>query len=115
VLDGNEPSRWELIPDRPGGAEPISAIGVIQHDGGGLRERVLCAEASHCGRAYHDAPPRLKRLCEERSESIEMVDQLTQSTRTLAVGDKGEARQVPQIRLVEFFRKGTAKFKSTLG
>src|SRR4029079_5369881 len=104
VLDGNETSRWELIPDRPGGAEPISAIGVIQHDGGGIRERVLWAETRHCGRAYHDAPPRLKRLCEQRSESVEMVDQLTQSTRALAVGDKSEARQVPQIRRVEFFR-----------
>ena len=114
MLDGNEPSRWKLIPDRPCGAEPIGAIGVIEHDGGGLRERVLCAGASHRGRAYHDALPRLKRLCEERSKSVEMVDQLTQSTRALAVGDKGEARQVPQIRLIEFFWKGTAKLKSTL-
>src|SRR6267143_1251568 len=76
VFDWNEPSRWKVIPDRPSGAEPIGTFVVIEHDGGGLRKLVPYAGTSHRGGAYHDAAPRLKRLCEERSEGVEMVDQL---------------------------------------
>ena len=111
MFDRHEPSRWKLIPDRPRGAEPIGTIGVIEHDSGGLREWVQCAGTSHRGGAYHDAPPRLKPLCEERSECVEMVDQLTQPARAPAVGGKGQPRQVPQIRLVELFGERPAQFE----
>ena len=114
MFDGNEPSRGILIPDRPSGAEPIGTFGVIEHDGGGLREGVLCAGISHRDGAYHDAPLRLKRLCEERSECVEMVDQLTQPARAPAVGGKGQPRQVPKIRLVEFFGERPAQFEGAL-
>ena len=115
MLDGNEPNRGKLIPQRPRGTESIGTFGMIQHDGGRLREWVLCAGTSHCSRAYHDALLRLKLLCEERSERVEMVDQLTQSTRAPTVGGKGQPRQVSQIRFVEFFRERPAQFEGALG
>ena len=115
MFDGNEPSRWKLIPDRPSGAEPIGTFGVIEHDGGRLREWVLCAGTSHCGGAYHDAAPRLKRLREKQSEGVEMVNHLTQPARAPAVGDKGQPRQVHQIRLVEFFGERSAQFEGAFG
>ena len=114
MFDGNEPNCGILTPDRPGGAEPIGTIGVIENDCGGSREGVLCARISHRGGAYHDALLRLKRLCEERSECVEMVDQLTQPARAPAVGDKGQPRQVPQIRLVEFFGERPTQFEGAL-
>ncbi len=92
MFDGNEPRRRKLIPDRPGGAKPIGTIGVIEHDCGGLREWVLYAGTGHRGGAYHDAQPRLKRLYAERSEGVEMVDQLTQPARAPAVGGEGQPR-----------------------
>ena len=33
MFNGNEPSRWKLIPDRPSGSEPIGTFRVIEHDG----------------------------------------------------------------------------------
>jgi len=76
VLHWNEPRRWKSPPDRPGRAEPIGTIGVIEHDGGGVREGVLCEGSDHSGGAYHDALPRLKPLCEKSLECVEVVDQL---------------------------------------
>ena len=113
MFDGNEPSRWKLIPDCPSGAEPIGAFGVIEHDGGGLREWVLYAGASHCRGAYHDAAPRLKRLY--WLDGVEMVDQLTQSTCAPAVRGKGQPRQVLQVRFIELFGKRPAQFEGALG
>jgi len=115
VFDGNKASRWKLIPDRPSGSEPIGTFRVIEHDGGRLREWVLCAGASHRRGAYHDAAPRLKRLCDERSEGVEMVDQLTQPARAPAVGGKGHPRQVPQVRLVKLFGERSSQFEGALG
>ena len=89
MLDGNEPSRGKLIPQCPRGAESIGTFGMIQYDSGRLRKWVLCAGTSHRGRAYHDAPPRLKPLCKERSERVEMVDELTQPTGASAIGEEG--------------------------
>lgn len=109
MFDGNEPSRGELIPDRPSGTKPIGAFGVIEHDGRGLREWVLYAGASHFRGAYHDEASRLKRLC--GLEGVEMVDQLTQPARATAVGGKGQSRQVLQVRLVEFFGERPAQFE----
>ena len=77
MFHGNESSRWKSIPDRPSGAESIGTFGVIEHDIGRLGEWVLCAGISHYNGAYHDAASRLKHLCVERSEAVEMVDQLT--------------------------------------
>ena len=114
MFDGNEPSRWKLIPDRPCGAESIGTIGMIEHDCGRLREWVLCAGTGHRAGAYHDAPARLKRLCEERSECVEMVDQLTQPARAPAVGGKGQPGQAPKIGFVEFFGERSSQFEGAV-
>ncbi len=113
MFDGNEPSRWKLAPDCPSGAEPIGAFGVIEHDGGGLREWMLYAETSHCRGAYHDAASRLKRLY--WLEGVEMVDQLAQPARTPAVGGEGQSRQILQLRFIEFFGERPAQFEGALG
>lgn len=115
MFHGNEPSRWKSIPDRPSGAESIGTFVVIEHDGGRFREWMLYTKTGHCGGAYHDALTRLKRLCEEQSEAVEMVDQLTQPARTPSVGGEGQPRQVFQVRLVEFFREGSVQFEGALG
>lgn len=63
MFDGNEPSRGESIPNRPGGAKPIGTFGVIEDDRGGTGKWVLCAGTSHRSGAYHDGLLRLKSLC----------------------------------------------------
>ena len=49
MFHGNKLSRWKFPPDCPGGTEPIGTFGVIEHDGGGGGEWVLCAGTGHRG------------------------------------------------------------------
>ena len=50
-----------------------------------------------------------------RLEGVKMVDQLPQPARAPAVGCKGQPRQVPQVRLVKFFRELPAQLEGAFG
>jgi hypothetical protein len=49
------------------------------------------------------------------SESVEVVDQLAESTGAAPVETEHEPRQIPEGRLIELFFQGAAQLKVSLG
>ena len=115
MFDGNELSRGKSTPDGPSSAEPIGTFGMGKARRWEVQRRGAVCENRSLWRSIPRCTAETKASSQEWLEGVEMVDELTQPARTLAVGKKGQPRQVHQIRFVEFLRERPAQFEGTLG